>query len=84
MIRFEIIGLLVNTLTETTSILIIIERIERYQFKSNYLKNCKNLALFRSNFWTLNEISNIPKRNEPNRSSISESNYSEIYAFLEA
>ena len=35
-----------NALTANTSILVVIEKIYRYQFKSNYLQNHKFVAAF--------------------------------------
>ena len=40
---------------ETTSILLVIERIYRYKFKSKYLKNYKPLALLCWNFWIIHK-----------------------------
>ena len=66
----------------TTSILVVIERIYRYQFKSNHLKS----------FWLiflafLESILNFQcseKKNEPHRSNISEVIDSERCAYLNA
>ena len=49
---------------ETTSILVIMDRIDRYQFISNYPKNRRVLAIFVLHFWYLNEISNVLKKNK--------------------
>ena len=48
---------------ETRTILVVIERIYRYKFKSNYLKNYKPFPLLCLNFWNLHEISNFLKKN---------------------
>ena len=48
---------------ETTSILVVIESIYRYQFKSNDLKNHRVFAIFVLTFWYLHEISNVLKKN---------------------
>ena len=57
------------------SILVVIERIYRYQFKSNYLKNHTFFAAFFFFFAFLESTLNFQcseKKNEPHRSSISE------------
>ena len=46
----------------TTSIVVLIETIFCYQFKSIYLKGCIPFALFCLNFWNLHEISDILKK----------------------
>ena len=57
----------------TTSILVLIERIYRYQIKPNYLKNRKFLAAF---FFAFLEselnFQCLEKKNEPHTSSVSE------------
>ena len=47
---------------ETTSILVVIERIYSYQFKSNYLRNHKSFPVLWLNFWNLPEILNVLKK----------------------
>ena len=71
------INMLLTRWLPTTSILVVIERIYRYQFKSNYLKNHKFFA-------TLNFQRSEKKKNEPHRSSISEVIDSERCAYLNA
>ena len=44
------------------SILAVIDRINRYQFKSNYLKNHRVFAIFVLHFLYLHEISNVLKK----------------------
>ena len=71
----------------TTSILVVIERIYRYQFKSNYLKNHKCFAAFFFSFRiciTFPMLQNKKNKNEPNRSNISEVIDSERCAYLNA
>ena len=55
----------------TTSYLVAIEAICRYQFKLNYLKNQNHFAAFSLTFWYLHEIYHVFEKNEPNRSIIS-------------
>ena len=68
-----------------TSILVVIERIYRCQFKSNYLKNHKLFPEFFLAFLesTLN-FQCSEKNNEPHRSNISEVIDSERCAYLNA
>ena len=68
----------------TTSILVVIDRIYRHQFKCNYLKNQKPSAAFFLHFWNLHQIFNVLKKNEPHRSSISGVIASERCAYLNA
>ena len=65
---------LITRWLETTSILVVMERIYGYQFKSNFLNNHRIFAIFFLYFWYLHEICNLlkKKKNEPHRSSISE------------
>ena len=49
---------------ETTSILVIMDKIDRYQFISNYPKNRRVLAIFVLHFWYLNKISNVLNKNK--------------------
>ena len=65
-----------------TNTLVVIERIYRYQFKSNYLKNHGLLTALFMNFRYLHEISNVLKKNELHTSSISELVESERCAYL--
>ena len=61
------------------------ERIYRYQFKSNYLNNERLFAIFFFNFWYLHAISNVKKKkNDPQGPSISEVVDSERCAYLNA
>ena len=53
---------LITRWLKTTSILVIMERIYRYQFKSNYLKKSRVFAIFVLHFWYLHEISNVLKK----------------------
>ena len=53
---------LITRWLETTSILVVIERIYRYHLKSNYLKIHKLLASFCSDFWNFQEIPNVLKQ----------------------
>ena len=46
----------------TTSILVVVNRIYRYQFKANDLKDRRFWTAFFSYFWYLHEISNILSR----------------------
>ena len=50
---------LITRWLKTTSILVIMERIYRYEYKSNYLKNRRVLAIFLLHFLCLHEISNV-------------------------
>ena len=58
----------------TASVLVVIEGIYRYQFKSNYLKNHRLFAAFFFFFflhvWYLYQISNVLEKNEPQRASV--------------
>ena len=54
---------LITRWLETTSILVIMGRIYRYQFKSNYLKNRRVFAIFVLHVWYLHEILNVLKKN---------------------
>ena len=56
---------LVTRWLPTASILAVIERIYRYHFKLNYLKNHRLFAAFLLNFWNLYTIFNVPEKNEP-------------------
>ena len=47
----------------TTSILVVVERIYRYQFKANYLKDLRHFTAFFFHFWYLHEISNVLRKN---------------------
>ena len=53
---------LITRWLETTSILVVIERIYNYQIKSNYLKHGKALTLLFLNVWNLHEGSNPLKQ----------------------
>ena len=55
---------LITRWLETTSILVIMDKIDRYQFISNYPKNRRVLAIFVLHFWYLNKISNVLKKNK--------------------
>ena len=79
---FETLGLLFNTLMPTTSILILIERIYRYQIKQNYPKN-RQFIFFAFLKLKLN-FECFAKKNEPHNSSISEVIESERCACLSA
>ena len=57
---------LITRWLETTIILVVIERIYRYQFKSNYLKHRKPLTLLFLNIWNLHEVSNALKKKKMN------------------
>ena len=59
-VRFE--DCLLTRWVSTTSILVVIERIYRYQLKSNYWKNHTIFAAFFLQFWYLNQISNVLNR----------------------
>ena len=81
--RSVILGLLDHTLMETTSILVVIEIIYGYQFKSDYLKNHRLSAALFFHLWYLHETSHVLQKNkkeEPHRSSISAVIDSEICA----
>ena len=54
--------MLVNTLTTAETILVALERIYSYQFKSNNLKNNRVFAAFSLDFWYLHEIVNLLKK----------------------
>ena len=57
----------------STSILIAIGRVYRYQFKCNYLDKQKHFAAILLHFWNPHENLNILKnKNEPHSLSISE------------
>ena len=68
----------------TTSILVETERIYRYQFKSNDLKHHRPFPLLFFHFSYVYDISNVLKKNEPDRSVISEAINYEISAYLNA
>ena len=53
LIRSEISGPLVNTWLPTTSILVVIGRIYRCEFKTNYLKNHNFFPSFFLQFWNI-------------------------------
>ena len=55
---------LITRWLETTSILVIMDKIDRYQFIWNYPKNRRVLAIFVLHFWYLNEISNVLNKNK--------------------
>ena len=59
--RSEILNCVVTRWLETTSILVVIERIYRYQF-SNDLKNYRHFAALLLDFWYLDAISNVLKK----------------------
>ena len=63
---------LITRWLETTSTLLVIERIYVCQCKWNSPKMDKPFALFCLRFWNLNEISNVLKKNERHRSNVSE------------
>ena len=50
---------LITRWLETTSVLVVIERIYSYQFKSNYLKNHRLFAAFFLHFWYIYGIYNV-------------------------
>ena len=60
------------------------ERVYSRQVKSIYLKGRKHFALFCLNVWNQHETSNIPKKNQPHRSSIPEVIDSESFVYLNA
>ena len=65
------------------SILVVIDRIYRYQFKSNYLKNHKIFAAICLHLCYLDENSNVVRKKfDPHRSNISEIIDSERCAYL--
>ena len=68
----------------TTSYLLAIETIYRYQFKANYQKYKNLFAAFSSTFWYLSEIYNVLEKNEPHRTLISRVIDSERSAYLNA
>ena len=83
LIRFQILGLLVNTLTANYEYSCSKKGLYSYKVKSNHLKNIKPFAWLDLNFHNLHEIFNVPKKkNEPHISSISEAIESEICAYL--
>ena len=53
---------LITRWLETTSILVVIEGIYRYQFKSNHSKNHRPFAALFLHFWYLSAISNVLKK----------------------
>ena len=55
---------LITRSLETTSILVIMDRIDRYQFISNYIKNRRVFAISVLHFWYLHEILNVLKKNK--------------------
>ena len=55
---------LITRWLETTSILVIMDKIDRYQFISNYPKNRRVLAIFVLHFWYLNKIWNVLNKNK--------------------
>ena len=56
-LRFQ--DCLITRWLDAASILVVISRIYRYHFKSNYLKNHKPFALLCWNDWNLHELSNV-------------------------
>ena len=55
-----------NSLITDMSILVVIERISRYQLKTNYLKNQKRFAVLLLHFWNLQfNFEHFEKKNEP-------------------
>ena len=66
----------------TTSIFVVIGRIYRYQFKSNYLKNHRLFALHFLIISIYTKLSMFWKKNEPHISSISGVIESEVCAYL--
>ena len=59
---FEILGLFVNTLTPDDKYCFVIWKINRNQFKSNYLRKEKSFPNFLLNLWDLYHILNILKQ----------------------
>ena len=55
---------LITRWLETTSILVIMDKIDGYQFISNYPKNRRVLAIFVLHFWYLNKIWNVLNKNK--------------------
>ena len=53
---FQVLGLLVITLAADEKYLVLIDTIERYQFRCNYLRNKKLLLNFLLNFLNLYQI----------------------------
>ena len=82
LIRFQILGLLVNTLTANYEYSCSKKGLYSYKVKSHHLKNIKPFAWLDLNFHNLHEIFHVPKKNEPHISSISEAIESEICAYL--
>ena len=76
---------LITRWLETTSIIVVIEKIYHYQFKSNCVKNHRLLAIhfFASLVSTWN-FKCSERKNESHTSSISEVIDSEVYAYLNA
>ena len=56
LLECQILGLLLNTLAAGVSTLFLIETIQRYQFRCNYLRNKKLLLNFLLNFLNLYQI----------------------------
>ena len=54
---------LISRWLEFTSIVVIMERIYCYQFKSNYLKSLRVFAIFVFHCWYLHETSNVLEKN---------------------
>ena len=77
LVRSEILGLFVNTLTSMTSIFVTIGRNSRKIFKCNYLKNYRLFPNFSLCFRNLHQFLSILKTNESYSLSISEINYFE-------
>ena len=59
-LRFE--DCLITRWLQTSSILVVIESIYGYQYKSNSLKINQTFVLFCLHFWNLNEIYNVLKK----------------------
>ena len=62
LIRFQILGLLVNTLTANHEYFCSKKRIYSYKVKSNYLKSIRLFPWLYLNFHNLHEIFNVPKK----------------------
>ena len=62
LIKCEILGLFVNTMTADASILFRVLRISCWLFKGNYLKNEKVFLGFLFHFWNFQQILNIFKK----------------------
>ena len=62
LIRFQILGLLVNTLTANYEYSCSKKGLYSYKVKSNHLKNIKPFAWLDLNFHNLHEIFNVPKK----------------------